>query len=305
MSTCPPLAPWVESQFDTACDVLESILEEIERDDSGAKDCKSEALKFPKFAELESLYACMCSGSDKEQIRSLFRGLRYKVINFLHYQKLRCFWAHEWNKAFHESREFCRYTRFVPLAKKFEEICRQKSVYIYEETIALARYGETTDQCGKIEEYITNEDRHLKLIQDTLAREYQDEADKRMTADFEETKQALKCRRLYILSFWTGVHESKFRDWFDKLWPFMNEHKLWNFPTPSQYKKKKTVSGNTWFVCRCKLHSPRKTAAAGAVRAAIKKLRLKKLRPRAWPRRRDGDRNVWRQEFRVSSDDDV
>ncbi len=61
MSTCPPLkdhhlTPWVESRFNTACDVLERILNEIERDDSGAKDCKSEALSFPKFAELESLY---------------------------------------------------------------------------------------------------------------------------------------------------------------------------------------------------------------------------------------------------------
>ena len=302
MSTCPDphLTPWVESRFNTACDVLERILNEIARDDLGAEDCKSEALTFQKFVELESLYERMCSGSDKEQIRSLCRGLRYKVINFLHYQKLRCFWAHEWHDAFQVNREFCRYARFVPLAKKFEEILSQKIVYVSEETIALARYGETTDQCGKIEEYITNEDRHLKLIQDTLAREYQDEADKRMTADFEETEQALKCRRLYILSFWTGVYESKFRDWFDKLWPFMNEHKLWSFPTPSQYKKIKNGVGQYMVCMPLQTTFSPENGGSGAERAAVKK-----LPPRAWPRRRDGDRNVWRQEFRASSDDDV
>lgn len=259
MST--PLAPWVESRFNTACDVLERILNEIERDDSGAKHCNSEALTFPKFAELESLYACMRSGSDKEQIRSLFRGLRYQVINFLHYQKLRCFWAHEWNRAFHESREFCRYARFVPLAKKFGEIFSQKSDYVSQETIALARYGETTDQCGKIEEYITNEDLHLNLIQNKLALEYQDEADKQMTADFEEMEQALKCRRLYILSFWTGVHESKFRKCFHELWPFMKKHNLWNFPTPIQYKNHPHGLGQYMVCMPLQTTFSRKTAA--------------------------------------------
>ena len=122
------LTPWIESRFNIACDVLESILNEIERDDSGAKDCKSEAFEFPKFAELESLYACMRSGSDKETIKRLCCGLRYKVINLLHCQKLGCFRAHEWNNAFHESREFCRYARFAPLAKKFEEIYSQKTL---------------------------------------------------------------------------------------------------------------------------------------------------------------------------------
>jgi hypothetical protein len=190
MSTCPPLTPWVESRFNTACDVLERILNEIEHDDLDAKDCKSEALKFPNFSELELLYACMRSGSDKEQIRSLCRGLRYKVIKFLHYQKLICFRAREWNNAFHESREFCRYPRFVPLANKFEEICRQKSVYVSEEVKGVLRV--------KIEKCIKNEDMYLKLIQDEFVLAYRDEADKRMTTDFEETEKALKCRRLQI-----------------------------------------------------------------------------------------------------------
>jgi hypothetical protein len=186
MSTCPPLTEWVESRFDTACDVLERILNEIARDDSGAKDCKSEALTFPKFAELESLYACMRNGSDKEQIRSLCRGLRYKVISFLHYQKLICFRAHEWNDAFHVSREFCRYARFVPLAKKFEEICRQKSVYVSEEVKRVPRVN--------FEKCVANEDSDLKLIQDEFARAYHDEADKRMTTDFEETEIIVRRR---------------------------------------------------------------------------------------------------------------
>lgn len=292
MSTCPDphLTEWVESRFDTACDVLERILNEIARDDSGAKDCKSEALTFPKFAELESLYERMCSGSDKEQIRSLCRGLRYKVISFLHYQKLICFRAHEWNDAFHASREFCRYARFVPLEKKFEEICSQKSVYVSEEVKRVPRVN--------FEKCIANEDMYLKRIQDAFAREYRDEADKVMTTDFEETEKALKCRRLHVLYLWND--DPKFRPCFHELWPFMSKHKLWNFPTPSQYKKIKNGVGQYMVCMPLQTTFSPKTAAAGAERAAVKK-----LPPRAWPRRRDGDRNVWRQEFRASSDDDV
>lgn len=238
MSTCPPPTEWVQSRFNTACDVLERILNEIERDDSGAKDCKSEALTFPKFAELESLYACMRNGSDKEQIRSLCRGLRYKVINFLHYQKLICFRAHEWNDAFHASREFCRYARFVPLAKKFEEICSQKSVYVSEEVKRVPRVN--------FEDCIKNEDMYLKLIQDAFARAYRDEADKQMTTDFEETEKALKCRRLHVLYLWND--DPEFRRCFHELWPFMKKHNLWNFPTPSQYKKHRHGPGQ-YMVC--------------------------------------------------------
>jgi hypothetical protein len=290
MSTCPPLTESVKSRFNTACDVLERILNEIERDDSGAKDCKSEALTFPKFAELESLYGRMCSGSDKEQIRSLCRGLRYKVINFLHYQKLICFRGREWNDAFKESSEFWRYPRFVPLAKKFDEICKQNGAYVSEEAKRISRL--------KFENYIKNEDEYLTHIQGEFARAYHDESDKQMITDFEETEKALKCRRLQILCHLNS--DPKFKKCFHELWPFMKKHNLWNFPTPSQYKNYPNGLGQYMVCMPLQTTFSPKTAAAGAERAAVKK-----LPPRAWPRRRDGDRNVWRQEFRASSDDDV
>jgi hypothetical protein len=244
MSTCPDphLTPWVESRFNTACDVLERILNEIARDDSGAKDCKSEALTFPKFAELESLYERMCSGSDKEQIRSLCRGLRYKVINFLHYQKLICFRGREWNDAFKESSEFWRYPRFVPLAKKFEEICNQNGVYVSEEVERI----ESRISRLKFENYIKKEDEYLTRIQGEFARAYHDESDKQMITDFEETEKALKCRRLQILYHLNS--DPKFKKCFHELWPFMKKHNLWNFPTPSQYKNHQNGLGQ-YMVC--------------------------------------------------------
>jgi len=139
---------------------------------------------------------------------------------------------------------------------------------------------------------------YLKLIQDAFARAYRDEADKWMTTDFEETEKALKCRRLHVLYLWNA--DPKFKQCFHELWPFMSKHKLWNSPTPSQYKKIKNGVGQYMVCMPLQTTFSPKTAAAGAERAAVKK-----LRPRAWQRRRDGDRNVWRQEFRVSSDDDV
>jgi hypothetical protein len=72
------LTPWNESQFNIACDVLESILDEIKRDDSAAEDCKSKAFEFQKYAELESLSEYMHSGNDKEQMRSLCCGLNIR-----------------------------------------------------------------------------------------------------------------------------------------------------------------------------------------------------------------------------------
>lgn len=120
-----------------------------------------------------------------------------------------------------------------------------------------------------METYITNEDKYLKLIQDELAREYHDEADKQMTTDFEEIEKSLQFRRLHILSFWT--HNPKFRKYFHELWPFMNQHKLWNYVTPSQYK-----NGPGQYMLPLPMSTTFSLQLAPCVRCS------KKLRPRAW-----------------------
>lgn len=227
--------PWLLSKFNEACDVLETILSEIKREDSSGKDCKSEPFEFEKYAELESLCMYMKTGSDKAQTKRLFSELRHTVKNFLHYQKLRCFWLREWNHTFHESREFCRYIRFIPLEAEFSEILSTKSHYVVEETERYVNCAYADYKHAQVEEYITKEDEYLERVKELLASEFGEKIDAHLVADFVDIEKALKCRRLYILCWWSN--DSDFKRRLHELWPFMNQHKLWSLLTPSQYKE--------------------------------------------------------------------
>ena len=131
---------WHLIEFNSACDVLETLLNEIKLDDSFCKDGKSSSFEFQKYAELQTLCLYIQSGNDKEQMNDkeqrerLFSELKHEVIKFLHYQKLKCFWLHDWNTAFHKNRELRSSSRFIRLENEFSEKFSENSKYVIAET---------------------------------------------------------------------------------------------------------------------------------------------------------------------------
>jgi hypothetical protein len=115
--------------------------------------------------------------------------VEHKVINFLHYQKRVDFGLT--NGTTH-SKKVASYAG--------TNVSSLSTGSLWKFTIKRAFMSERVN----IEKYITNEDQYLKLIKEELAAKYGDEVDKRLRADFDETEKALTCRRLYILSYWTG-----------------------------------------------------------------------------------------------------
>ena len=229
----------VPAEFDEACDALETILREIvEYDDSYSRDSGFKEVVFKKYAELETLHKYLIPSNDKAYIKYMFSELKHQVINFLHYQKLHCVWAHEWKNAVDVSREFHRYPRFITLRNEYEKIRDTKTQYVVKETEEYVNGDHTDCMYTRIEAYIANEDYSLELIKKWLTSNSNDatrpQLRESVVADFAEIEKALKCRRYYILLFRTQVHKCKML--LHELWPFMHEHSLWGLQTPPRYR---------------------------------------------------------------------
>jgi hypothetical protein len=216
------------------------LLNEIKLDDSFCKDSKSSPFEFQKYAELQTLCLYIQSGndkgqtSDKEQIKRLLSELKHEVTKFLHYQKLECFWFYDWNKAFRENRELRSCSRFIRLENEFSEKFSENSKYVIEETKCYINWDYVAYKHAELESYITTEDKYLEVVKRDFASKYDGETDTVFRADFVEIEKALKCRRLYILSWWSD--DQKFKAWLHDLWPFIKEHNLWSSLTPEQYR---------------------------------------------------------------------
>ena len=196
--------------------------------------------RIQKYAELQTLCLDIQSGNDKEQTNDkeqrerLFSELKHEVIKFLHYQKLKCFWFHDWNKAIHENRELRSCNRFTRLEKEFSENFLENCKYVIEETKCYTNWDYVAYKRAELENYITTEDKCLEVIKLYFASKYDGETDAVLRADFVETEKAFKCRRLYILSWWST--DQNFETWLHDLCPFMKEHNLWSFLTPERYR---------------------------------------------------------------------
>jgi hypothetical protein len=239
----------VPAEFDEACDVLKTTLDEIKCDDSYCRDARFEEVVFTKYAELETLYEDMRNANDKEHTKYMFAELKHQVINFLHYQKLHYVWSHEWKNAVQVSREFHRYPRFVTLRDEYDKIIDTKTRYVVKETEDYVNGSHADYQYKRIQAYIANEDYHLELIKKVLASDSDDATGTRLRADFAEIEKALKCRRYYVLLFRT--QEAEFKDLLHELWPLLNAHRLWGLQTPARYRSKTLTArfgGNPYIV---------------------------------------------------------